>query len=110
RGVDQRRFHQPRRHHTVFNTDGAGSPARAAGDRPGARARRSVPAGAITMAHPSGRRRTMNPSQLSGIFDRKLAVLAVVIALWSPPSAVARITGFEITSSQPYGAFASGEY
>jgi hypothetical protein len=52
----------------------------------------------------------MNPSQLSGIFDRKLAVLAVVIALWSPPSAVARITGFEITSSQPYGAFASGEY
>jgi len=52
----------------------------------------------------------MKPSRRSEIGAPKLALLAIVITLWSPPSATANITGVEITSSQSYGTFAAGEY
>jgi hypothetical protein len=52
----------------------------------------------------------VKPKRKSEAFAHEVALLAVVITLSFPPSAVAKITGVEITSSQSYGTFAAGEY
>src|SRR5262245_30978996 len=48
---------------------------------------------------------SMNPHHQSWRFALTVALLAVVIGLCPAPSVNAKITGLEISSSQPYGTF-----